>query len=155
VGVLQALYAEIDAFVHSKEVVAGTAIAAVVAVLYEGVSGLLLLIAPLAAFLAVLAAVVNALISAIVKPRLGQFLNDLKNTLLDTSDSNRLAAGMFIWQCIAYKVFSGNQKDMDYEAISYAVFDTHSYLDKSCTVNVDSIEVFFDAKDPKALAFVD
>src|SRR5260370_38217883 len=33
--------------------------------------------------------------------------------------------------------------------------DGHDYLDQSCDVNVDSIEVFFDASDPMLVAFVD
>jgi hypothetical protein len=33
--------------------------------------------------------------------------------------------------------------------------DRHDYTDLSCQVNVDSIEVFFDATDPMLLAFVD
>src|SRR5260370_24873738 len=33
--------------------------------------------------------------------------------------------------------------------------DGHDYLDQSCDVNVDSIEVFFAASDPMLVAFVD
>jgi hypothetical protein len=33
--------------------------------------------------------------------------------------------------------------------------DGHDYFDKSCNVNVDSVEVFFDARDPLLVAFVD
>ena len=35
--------------------------------------------------------------------------------------------------------------------------DRHNYLDKSCEVNVDSIEVFFDPtdKENKLIAFID
>jgi hypothetical protein len=33
--------------------------------------------------------------------------------------------------------------------------DGHDYFDRSCNVNVDSIEVFFDATDPMLIAYVD
>jgi hypothetical protein len=33
--------------------------------------------------------------------------------------------------------------------------DRHDYHDKNCNVNVDSIEVFFDATDPNLITFVD
>jgi len=46
------------------------------------------------------------------------------------------------------EIFDSQQSDQDFQAISYAVMDTHSYLDKSCYGNVISIEVFFDADRP-------
>ena len=44
---------------------------------------------------------------------------------------------------------------MDFTAISYAVMDRTGYLDRSCRINVDSVEVFFDATDPMLPAFID
>jgi hypothetical protein len=52
-------------------------------------------------------------------------------------------------------VFKSQQSPHDYNAISYAIFDGHNYDDLSCTVNVRSVEVFFDAADPNLIAFVD
>ena len=63
--------------------------------------------------------------------------------------------GLLAWQLIVFAAFKDQQCDLDFEAISYAVMDRHDYLDQSCTVNVDSIEVFFPADDPMLLAFVD
>jgi hypothetical protein len=64
-------------------------------------------------------------------------------------------AGLVVWQMIVFKAFSDQQSPSDFEAISYAVMDGHDYFDQSCNVNVDSIEVFFDATDPMLIAFVD
>jgi hypothetical protein len=33
--------------------------------------------------------------------------------------------------------------------------DQHNYLDQSCNINVDSIEVFLDASDPMLIAYID
>jgi hypothetical protein len=40
-------------------------------------------------------------------------------------------------------------------AISYAVMDEHDYLDVACIAPGDSIEIFFDATDPKLINFID
>lgn len=47
------------------------------------------------------------------------------------------------------------QKEQDYDAVSYAMMDVHDYRDVNCNVNVDSVEVFFDALDDRVIAFVD
>src|SRR5439155_19777213 len=78
-----------------------------------------------------------------------------KNGLLNRADPREREAGLFVWQMIVFATFSDQQKDADFEAISYAVMDGHDYFDKSCNVNVDSIEVFFDATDPMLIAYVD
>src|SRR5205814_620073 len=102
--------------------------------------------------LAILAAFLDWLASQ-SDPRFGQSMEHLRDELL--SDPENRAAGILAWQMIAYQVFSQMQEDRDYEALSYAVMDTHDYLDLSCNVNVDSIEVFFAATDPMAIGFVD
>jgi hypothetical protein len=48
-----------------------------------------------------------------------------------------------------------NDQPPEYEAISYAVMDRHDYLDQSCDVVGDSIELFFDATDSMLIAFID
>jgi hypothetical protein len=40
-------------------------------------------------------------------------------------------------------------------AISYAIMDEHDYLNVSCVAPGDSIEIFFDATDPKLVDFID
>jgi hypothetical protein len=82
-------------------------------------------------------------------------MEHLRDLLLGSSDPQERAAGILVWQMIAMKVFSQQQADRDYEALGYAVMDGHDYLDVSCNVNVDSIEVFFAAKDPMVVPFVD
>lgn len=81
--------------------------------------------------------------------RLGQVLEDMKNYMLGEG-----AAGLVIWQAFANLMFKLMQPEGEFEAISYAVMDRHNYLDKSCNVNVDSIEVFFDATDPNLIEFI-
>jgi hypothetical protein len=114
----------------------------------------LLLLASLLAILAILAALLAAIESA-SSPRFGQVMDDVRGALLDNPDPAQRLAGLLVWQMIASAVFIDQQKDADYEAISYAVMDGHDYLDQSCNVNVQSIEVFFDATDPMLIAFVD
>lgn len=143
---------EIKNFIENHEVAVGGAVAAVAAT--AGTAGLLALAAAFAVLLALLLAFLAAL-RANGASRFGQTLDDLRSLLLDRSDPNERAAGVFIWQCIYYKVFKGQQDTLDYEAISYAVMDQHNYLDRSCNVNVDSIEVFFDASDQHLIAFID
>jgi hypothetical protein len=88
--------------------------------------------------------------------RLGQALNALGGFLLNVTGGNR-QGGQLIWSAISNNAFAGQdqQGDVDFEAISYAVMDGHDYFDVRCQVNVDSIEVFFEATDHMLLAFVD
>lgn len=48
----------------------------------------------------------------------------------------------------------GNQPS-DVHAISYAVMDTHNYLDRGCFTRGDSLEVFFGLTNPGLIPFVD
>lgn len=45
-------------------------------------------------------------------------------------------------------VFRAMQGTRDFVAVSYAVMDTHDYLDRACYGNVESLEIFFDASRP-------
>ena len=152
-GVLTEVAQDLKQFVDSNGTVIGAAIAGVVA---AGAGGALLaLLAILALLLPVLLALL-ATFAASPGTRLGQALNDIRNKLLNPSQSPaERAAGLFIWQMIATQLFSSEQGDLDFEAISYAVMDGFDYLDQSCEVNVVSVEVFFDATDPMLIAFVD
>jgi hypothetical protein len=86
---------------------------------------------------------------------LGQGLNNLRNDLLGSSDPQQRAAGILIWRAIAAEVFKSQQSPHDFNAISYAIMDGHDYTDISCSVNVRSVEVFFEATDSALIAFVD
>jgi hypothetical protein len=151
-GVIEAVAFEIKEFVEDNTVAIGGTVAAVAAV--AGTAGLLALAAALTLLLAALFAFLAAL-RASGNARLGQTIDDLRSLLLDHDDPDLQAAGVFIWQCIYYKLFKSQQEDLDYGAISYAVMDLHNYLDLSCNVNVDSIEVFFDASDQMLIAYID
>jgi hypothetical protein len=149
-GVIQEVIDEVNDFVNSNGAEIGVGIAAVAVV--GGAAALLALLAALAILVVVLALILASLPN---EPHLGNALNDLQNGLLNRSDPAEQRAGVLIWQMIAFKIFSGQQGNLDYDAISYAVMDRHDYFDASCNVNVDSIEVFFDANDPMLIAFVD
>jgi hypothetical protein len=151
VGIIESVLVEIREFISNNKVAVGGVMAAVAAF---GPGGLLALIPALIVIAAILAAFL-ALLAVTVDSRLGSTLNDLKDQLLNRPDPAERAAGLFVWQCIALKLFEREQGRHAYSAISYAVMDGHNYLDKSCNVNVDSIEVFFDATDPMLVAFVD
>jgi hypothetical protein len=115
---------------------------------------LLGLLAPLALAALALKELLDALGS---DDRLGETMEKVKNKLLDPNEPDPLkrAAGLFVWQLIAYEVFQALQGNQDAAALSYAIMEGHDYLDASCQHNVASVEVFFDANDSRLIAFVD
>jgi hypothetical protein len=159
-GVIAVITKEIDDFVKSKGAVVGPAIGAVMAV-GTAVTGAIALAALLAALLAILPvlATLLLLLRSQAKPlRLGHVMNDIKNSLLNPAyppGSPERVGGIAAWQAIAHEAFSGQQQKLDTEAISFASMDGWDYLNKSCSANVDSIEVFFDATDPMLIAYVE
>lgn len=152
VGVLKSVAQEVEDFINSNGAVIGGTLAGVVAV--GGGTLLLTLLAALAVILLILLALIAAL-EAALGPRLGNALNDLKDSLINRADPDERRAGILVWQMIGERLFSDQQSDLDFEAISYAVMDGHDYFDQSCNVNVDSIEVFFDVTNPMLVAYVD
>jgi hypothetical protein len=150
-GVIDKVIHEIDDLVqsHGAEISVGIATIAVVAG-----TGLLLLLTALFGLIVLLREILNAIGD---QTRLGEEMNHLRSVLLDPpiSDPHAKAAGLFVWQLIALKVFELLQKEQDYEAISYAIMDRRDYLNISCEVNGDSIEVFFDVVDDRLIAFID
>ena len=145
-GVIEAVIAEIKDFIDSNGEEIGFGLWGVAA---AGGSSVVALIAALLIVLAILAEFLDWLASN-SDATLGDALNKLKDMLLSEGE-----AGLLAWQMIAFEMFSSQQKDLDYSAISYAVMDKHDYFDQSCFVHPDAIEVFFDATDPMLLAFVD
>lgn len=150
-GVIEVTIEEIEEFIHTNGVAVGTGIAIVAS---GGGAGLLSLIPALAILLLILRELLEHIND---DTRLGEVMEAIKNRVLDPNDPDplRRAAGVFVWQLIADKIFDAMQGDQDFEAISYAVMDQKNYLDRSCEVNGDSIEVFFDAVDDRLIAFVD
>ncbi|MFG3422538.1 hypothetical protein [Micromonospora sp. NPDC048063] len=150
-GIIGATIEEIERFVNSKGAVVGTTIAAVAV---PGGVGLLALIPALLLTLVILKEILDAFDD---DSRFGEQMEHIKNELLDPDEPNpaKRAAGLLTWQLIYYAAFQSQQGDRDYEAISYAVMDQRDYLNVSCEVNVDSVEVFFDAVDDRLIAFVD
>ncbi len=152
VGILTAVIDEIEELVASKGAAIGVGVASVA--IAAGSVGLAALFPAFLAFLIILKKILEALDK---DDRFGEFMEGVKNELLDPDEPDPLkrAAGLFIWQMIVFKAFESQQDDHDFGAISYAMMDRHDYLNISCEVNVDSVEVFFDAVDDRLIAFVD
>jgi hypothetical protein len=150
-GVVSGIYTEIENFLSNNAVAIGGGLAGAIA---AGAGPGILALAPfLLAILAFLALFLNALRND--GSTMGQALNNLRNGLLGSSDPTQRLAGILVWRAIAGVAFKSQQSPHDYNAISYAIMDGHAYNDISCAVNVRSVEVFFDAADPKLIAFVD
>jgi hypothetical protein len=150
-GILTQAVGELAAFVDSGGTIAGAALAAVAAV---GGGGILVLLAALAAVIQVLRDLIDGIDD---DTRFGEVMERAKNKLLDPSETDAIkrGAGLLAWQLIFYLAFKDQQSERDFSAVSYAVMDIHDYRDRSCTVNVDSIEVFFDGTDDRYVAFID
>jgi hypothetical protein len=150
-GIILGVIDDIDKFVasHGAEVGAG-----MLGVAVAGGVGLAELFPALLLFLLILKEILKHLHA---DDRFGEFMEGVKNKLLDPDEKDPLkrAAGLLVWQMIVFEAFKAQQDDHDYDAISYAMMDRHDYLNISCEVNVDSIEVFFDAVDDRLIAFVD
>ncbi len=153
-GALTFVIQELEDFVTSDGVVVGAIIAAV-AIPGAGVvlGGLLALLAALDLLLRLVRELLEELGE---NARLGEVLDALRHLLLETlPDPVGRAAGVFAWRVIAYGIFSSQQDARTYTALSYAVMDQKDYKNIGCEVNVDSIEVFFDADGDEVVAFVD
>lgn len=153
VNLLDVVVQEIDNFVTSSGTVIGAGIAAV-AVPGAGAvgAGLLALFEPLALIVLALRELLEALDP---DTRLGEVFDKIRGVLLFPGLDPINSAGVFVWRLIGYYAFSSEQGEQDYVALSYAVMDKHDYLSVNCDVNVDSIEVFFDAAGDEVVAFVD
>jgi len=150
-GILKAVIEEIQTFVTSN----GAAVSAGIgAVAVAGGIGLAALIPWLLLILLILEKILDEMDG---DDRFGEFMEGVKNKLLDPDEKDPLkrAAGLFVWQLLVYKAFESEQKAHDFDAISYAMMDRKDYLNISCEVNVDSVEVFFDAVDDRLITFVD
>jgi hypothetical protein len=60
-----------------------------------------------------------------------------------------------ILRCVYEGIAEGRHEDLPAMGISYAVMDEHDYLNVGCVAPGDSIEIFFDATDPKLVDFID
>jgi hypothetical protein len=149
-GIINGIYNEIENFLSNNSVAIGGALAAAIA---EGLLNTLLDLVPwLLLLLATLATLLNVLRSA--GSTLGQVLNNLRSSLLGSSNPLQRAAGIIVWRAIANAVFQSQQSPGTTNAISYAILDGWNYTDLSCSENVRSMEVFFDAADQNLIAFV-
>jgi hypothetical protein len=158
-GVVSGIYTEIENFLSNNAVAIGGGLAVAIGGGLAGAiaTGLGPGIAALAPFLLLILAFLALFLNALRNEgsTMGQAMNNLRNGLLGSSDPIQRAAGILVWRAIAAEAFKSQQSPHDYSAISYAIMDGHNYNDISCTVNVRSVEIFFDAADPNLIAFVD
>lgn len=153
-GIIDAVYTEVENFVNGAAPAVGSALATATALGDAALSGLILELIVILAILADFLKILEADLSNDPDgQRLGQVLNTLAGSLLGDPDTR--AAGMLVWAAISAEVFKSIQDVPPFWALSYAVMDTHDYTDLSCQVNVDSVEVFFDATDSNIIVFVD
>ncbi len=148
-GLVQEIHDAIHDLLHNHTVAGGLAGAAIIG----GAEALAPLLPLLAIFLLLLEHFLDDLRKS--AKRLGQAMDIIRDLLLDRSDPGELTIGTYLWHAIAYKVFEALQGEHDFSAISYAVMDRHDYVQQSCDVNVESVEVFFAADDPMLIAFID
>ena len=105
-GVVQEVCDEIEKFLKDNTVEVGGAMAAATAL---GLApGLLALAAPLAIILLLLLAWLAKMRAEGGGQRLGQVLDEVRSTVLDRDDPAEKAAGMLVWQMIAYKAFDSS-----------------------------------------------
>ncbi len=151
-GIIEAVVTEIETFAVTHALADAGILAAAAAI---GGAGLEALLPELLALLPILAKLLDFLAGLFGSSgsRLGQVLNDVRGALLGPSATR--GAGVFLWRAIGTAVFKSEQPEKNFAALSYAIMDTHTYTDVSCQVNVQSVEVFFDATDPNLIAFVD
>lgn len=157
-GVVDTAWDEVDGFLNEDQIVIGglldqattNPVALPAAVSMESLVGPLSLLSDLLRSL--FGASAHAALSG-AGSRLGETMNYLKNKIFQGTINE---GEVLFWQMVANGIFQDQTKQpSDYEAISYAIMDRHDYLDKSCLVNVDSIEVFFDGGDSTLIAFID
>ena len=150
-GLLQQLARELEEFYASGTTIVGALLAPIVVPGGGGAVAIALALPPL---LHIIAEIADALG---IGSRIASVMNELRRALLDAPGANpqQKAAGLFIWQALAAAMFNELQKNKDIDGISYAIMDTHDYRMQSCAVDVDSVEVFFDAKDPRCTAYID
>lgn len=150
-GVLQQAIGELSEFVSTGGSIVGAALSLIVTV---GGGGVLALLAALALIVDILRQIVDGWDDEV---RFAEAMDGVRRKLLDPDETDpaRRAAGILAWQLIFFIAFSDQQSARDFSAASYAVMDTRDYQDVGCTVNVDSVEVFFDAADDRLIAFID
>jgi len=150
-GALQEAIGELSEFVSTGGSVVGAALTLITTV---AGGGILALLAALALIVDLLKEIIDGWDDDV---RFGEAMDGVRKELLDPDETDpaRRGAGILAWQLIFLIAFRSQQEPRDCSAASYAVMDTRDYRDVGCTVNVDSIEVFFDAADDRLIAFID
>jgi hypothetical protein len=149
-GLLEELEAALVDFVESHGEVIPPLLAAVAS---AGGAGLVQMIP----FFALLIEVIRRLIDALdAEDTLADALNDVRTAIMGVSEHTGLPAPTFVWRLLVNLLFRKLQTDGEQiEGISYAILENHDYLDQSCNVDVDSLEVFFDGEGERLIPYID
>jgi hypothetical protein len=150
-GLIGGVIDELEEFIDSEGAVVGGTLATI---LVPGAGGALLLIHALRAILVLLKEVLEHFDDS---STVGSTMDWIRENILEAGSpgTHEAAAGALVWQMIAVRLFEELQGPSDFEGISYAMMDRKDYRQRSCEVNVDSLEVFFDATDDRLIAFID
>ncbi len=149
-GLISGLADEIDAFVESNGAVVGAGIAAVAAL---GGGGLLALLPQLYLLVTVIRAFLDEF--DFDDSTIADAVEAFREVVMGAAAEVGLPAPTFVWRMLTDALFKSQMEVDDREAVSYAIMDTHDYLEENCFVDVDSLEVFFDTDDPRLTAYVD
>jgi len=150
-GVISGLADEIERYVESHGEVVGAAILAVGAV---GGGGLLALLPQFALLLVAIRAFLDEF--DFEDTTVAEVMEAFRKVLMGASEETGLPAPTFIWRLVTDLFFGSMLTDgEEIEAVSYAIMDTHDYLDRNCFVDVDSLEVFFNSEESRLLAYID
>ncbi|MGW2287034.1 hypothetical protein [Streptomyces phaeochromogenes] len=152
-GLIGVVIKEFEEFIDSGCVIVGSTLSIL---LTPGAGGVALLVPSLLLLLVLLKELLELLDP---EETAGQVLNTVREKTLGfgVPGSPQAAAGLLFWQALSVAVWEESQGDRDLQGISYAMMDTKDYLQRSCEVNVDSVEVFFDATDDRnrVITFID
>lgn len=149
-GVIIAVLDEIEEFLTSEGFVVGAGIAAIA---LAGGAGLI----ALAPYLWALVHLLRRFLEEFDfdDSTIADAVEALRELVMGVVAETGLPAPTFVWRMITDKLFVQQMTKDDREGVSYAVLDTHDYLEKNCFVDVDSLEVFFDEDERAAIAYVD
>ncbi len=158
-GLLRALADELEKIVSDNKVpAAGAALLALGAGAGAAIAAAVAAAGGLCPALAALAVAYKLLADAIEGPgdrTLAETVGDATKLVTENPlipDPIKLA----IMRSVFDLIFRSEESNRDYVAASYAVMDTHDYIDRSCRVSALSLEVFFDAANPSLYcAYID
>jgi hypothetical protein len=149
-GVIEQVEAALIEFIESDGYIIPQLLNVVAA---AGGAGLVMMIPLLALLVEVLRRVLDELEAG---DTLADALDDVRTAIMGVSKHTGLPAPTFVWRLLIATLFRTLQTDGEQiEGISYAILENHDYLDRTCNVDVDSLEVFFNAEGERLIPYID